>query len=50
MITCRAPASRSAVAARHVIIAGKATDYTDDACAMGVDALAFLTRTREKLQ
>jgi len=36
--------------ARHVIIAGKATDYTDDACAMGVDALAFLTRTREKLQ
>lgn len=35
--------------ARHVIIAGKPTDYTDDACAMGVDALGFLTRTREKL-
>jgi len=36
--------------ARHVIIAGKATDYVDDSCAVGVDALAFLTRTREKLQ
>lgn len=33
----------------HVIIAGKSTEYVDDACAMGVDALAFLTRTREKL-
>ena len=35
--------------ARHVIIAGKPTDYADDACAMGIDALDFLTRTREKL-
>ncbi|WP_344146033.1 methylmalonyl-CoA mutase family protein [Nocardioides koreensis] len=35
--------------ARWVIIAGKATDAADDSCAMGVDALAFLTRTREKL-
>ncbi len=35
--------------AQHVIIAGKATDYSDDSLAMGVDALAFLTRTREKL-
>ena len=35
--------------ARRVVIAGRATDYTDDACAMGVDALAFLTRTREAL-
>lgn len=35
--------------ATHVIIAGKATDYSDDSCAMGVDALDFLTRTREKL-
>lgn len=35
--------------ARHVIIAGKPVDYVDDSCAMGVDALAFLTRTREKL-
>ncbi|WP_340537416.1 methylmalonyl-CoA mutase family protein [Nocardioides sp. GXZ039] len=35
--------------ARHVVIAGKPTDYADDSCAMGVDALAFLTRTREAL-
>ncbi len=35
--------------ATHVVIAGKPTDYSDDACAMGVDALDFLTRTREKL-
>lgn len=35
--------------ARHVIIAGKPVDYVDDYCAMGVDALDFLTRTREKL-
>ncbi len=35
--------------ATHVIVAGKPTDYSDDACAMGVDALDFLTRTREKL-
>jgi methylmalonyl-CoA mutase len=36
--------------APHVVIAGKPTDYADDACAMGVDALDFLTRTREKLR
>ena len=35
--------------AERVIIAGKATDYTDDHCAMGIDALAFLNRTREAL-
>jgi methylmalonyl-CoA mutase len=35
--------------ATHVIIAGKPIDGTDDSCAMGVDALDFLTRTREKL-
>ncbi|WP_372735220.1 methylmalonyl-CoA mutase family protein [Nocardioides sp.] len=35
--------------AEWVVIAGKPTDYTDDSCAMGVDALDFLTRTREKL-
>ncbi|CAN5558484.1 methylmalonyl-CoA mutase family protein [soil metagenome] len=35
--------------ATHVVVAGKPTDYSDDACAMGVDALAFLTRTREAL-
>ena len=35
--------------ATHVIVAGKAADYTDDSAAMGVDALEFLNRTREKL-
>ncbi len=35
--------------ARHVIIAGKQRDDVDDSCAMGIDALDFLTRTREKL-
>lgn len=41
-----------AAGAQHVIIAGKpdAVDAeVDDAAAMGVDALAFLTSTREKL-
>ncbi len=36
--------------ARWVIVAGKPGDLgVDDSCAMGVDALDFLTRTREKL-
>jgi methylmalonyl-CoA mutase len=35
--------------ARHVIIAGRPTPYADDAAAMGVDALDFVHRTREKL-
>lgn len=35
--------------ARWVIVAGKPRDWADDSCAMGVDALDFLTRTREKL-
>jgi methylmalonyl-CoA mutase len=35
--------------AKHVVIAGKGTEYTDDNCAMGIDALAFLNRTREQL-
>ena len=36
--------------ARWVILAGKPGDLpVDDSAAMGVDALAFLTRTREKL-
>ena len=43
-----ATALREAGATR-VVIAGKPTDYSDDSCAMGVDALAFLTRTREAL-
>lgn len=43
-----AEALRGAGAA-YVIIAGKPVDWTDDSCAMGVDALAFLHRVREKL-
>ena len=41
--------------ATHVIVAGLSTSLgpdglgVDDSCAMGVDALDFLTRTREKL-
>jgi methylmalonyl-CoA mutase len=35
--------------AQWVIIAGKPIDGVDDSCAMGVDALAFLHNTREKL-
>ncbi|WP_395694121.1 methylmalonyl-CoA mutase family protein [Nocardioides sp.] len=35
--------------ARYVVIAGKPVGYADASCAMGVDALAFLTSTREKL-
>ena len=45
----RAAAALREAGATRVIVAGKPTDYTDDACAMGVDALAFLTRTREAL-
>ncbi|WP_036506168.1 methylmalonyl-CoA mutase family protein [Nocardioides sp. URHA0020] len=32
-----------------VVVAGKPRDWADDSCAMGVDALDFLTRTRERL-
>ena len=36
--------------ARHVILAGRPRDLpVDDSCAVGVDALAFLRRTREAL-
>ncbi|MEO7060975.1 MAG: methylmalonyl-CoA mutase family protein [Lapillicoccus sp.] len=35
--------------AQWVVVAGKPMEGTDDACATGVDALKFLTRTREKL-
>lgn len=39
-----------AAGAQHVILAGKAPEgvVVDDTCAMGVDALDFLNRTREK--
>ena len=35
--------------AAWVVVAGKPREDADDSCAMGVDALAFLRRTREKL-
>ena len=35
--------------ARWVVVAGRQRDDVDDACAVGGDAVAFLTRTREKL-
>ena len=35
--------------ATRVLIAGRPVDYADDSAAMGVDALDFLTRTREAL-
>jgi methylmalonyl-CoA mutase len=48
-------ALRGAAGARWVVLAGKAGEKTidaglvDDTCALGVDALDFLRRTREKL-
>jgi methylmalonyl-CoA mutase len=35
--------------ARRVLVAGRPVDWADDAAAVGDDALAFLTRTREAL-
>jgi methylmalonyl-CoA mutase len=35
--------------AERVVVAGKPREWADDSCAMGVDALAFLRRTREAL-
>ncbi len=35
--------------ATYVVVAGTPRDWADDSCALGVDALAFLTRTREAL-
>ena len=43
-----AAALREAGAVR-VVVAGKPREWADDSCAMGVDALAFLRRTREAL-
>jgi methylmalonyl-CoA mutase len=43
-----AAALRDAGAA-YVIVAGKPVDWADDSAALGVDALAFLHRTREAL-
>jgi methylmalonyl-CoA mutase len=36
--------------ATWVIVAGKPRDWADASCALGVDALAFLTETRSKLR
>jgi methylmalonyl-CoA mutase len=35
--------------ARRVVVAGKPVGWADDSCAVGDDAVAFLTRTREAL-
>ncbi len=35
--------------ARRVLVAGGPADWADDSCADGIDAVAFLTRTREAL-
>jgi methylmalonyl-CoA mutase len=43
-----AAALREAGAVR-VVVAGRPREWADDSCAMGVDALAFLQRTREAL-
>ena len=34
----------------RVIVAGKPAEWADDSCALGVDAVEFLTRTREALR
>jgi methylmalonyl-CoA mutase len=44
----RAAALREA-GAEWVIVAGQPREWADDSCAMGVDALDFLRRTRERL-
>lgn len=44
-----AAAALRANGAQWIVVAGKPRDWADDSAAMGVDALAFLTRTREKL-
>jgi methylmalonyl-CoA mutase len=45
-----AAAALRAAGARRVIVSGDAADWADDSCAEGVDAVAFLTRTREALR
>jgi methylmalonyl-CoA mutase len=35
--------------ARRLVVAGRPTEWADDSCALGDDAVAFLTRTREAL-
>ena len=38
-----------AAGATRVVVAGKPAEWADDSCALGVDAIEFLTRTREAL-
>ena len=46
----KAAAALRAAGATRVLVAGKPVDWADDSCALGVDAVAFLTRTREALR
>ena len=45
-----AAAALRAAGATRVVVAGKPAEWADDSCAIGVDAVAFLTRTREALR
>jgi methylmalonyl-CoA mutase len=45
-----AAAALRTAGATHVVVAGKPAEWADDSCALGVDAVAFLTRTREVLR
>ena len=44
-----AAAGTRTAGARRVVVAGKPAAWADDSCALGVDAVDFLTRTREAL-
>ena len=44
-----AAAALRAAGATRVVVAGKPAEWADDSCALGVDAIDFLTRTREAL-
>jgi methylmalonyl-CoA mutase len=45
-----AAAALRTAGAHRVVVAGKPVAWADDSCATGVDAIAFLTRTREQLR
>jgi methylmalonyl-CoA mutase len=44
-----AAAALRGAGATHVVVAGKPAEWADDSCALGVDAVDFLTRTRGHL-
>ena len=46
----QAAAALREAGATRVVVAGRPREWADDSCALGVDALAFLTRTREALR